>query len=123
MSDLLDRQLVELVAEREALEPQVEAYRRINEAIAVIEPLTAAGPKGSTKGAKSSRRIPGRPKGSGVRANQFVAAIEQQPGQTVAQVATKIGANPHYLYRVGNDLVREKRLRVRSRKYYPAGYQ
>lgn len=96
-------------------------------------------------GGKSTRRRPGRPKGSsnkatgggttstssprrrrrkrrgGTRADQAVKLIEEQPGISASDVATAMKIKPNYLYRVLGDLEKEGRVKKDGRQYYPAG--
>jgi len=100
-------------------------------------------------GGKSSRRRPGRPKGSskkaasgstgasagagagaprrrrkrrgGTRGDQAVKLIEEQPGISASDVAKNMKIKPNYLYRVLGDLEKEGRVKKDGRQYYPAG--
>jgi sugar-specific transcriptional regulator TrmB len=96
-------------------------------------------------GGKSSRRRPGRPRGSskkaasastgasagaprrrrkrrgGTRGDQAVKLIEEQPGISASDVAKKMKIKPNYLYRVLGDLEKEGRVKKDGRQYYPAG--
>jgi predicted Rossmann fold nucleotide-binding protein DprA/Smf involved in DNA uptake len=96
-------------------------------------------------GGKSTRRAPGRPRGSksgstaataattttkprkrrkrrgGTRADQAVALIEGAPGISAADVAKQMKIKPNYLYRVLGDLEKEGRVKKDGRQYYPGG--
>jgi hypothetical protein len=51
----------------------------------------------------TTRRRPGRPRGrsgSGTRANQALELVRSTPGITIPEIATKMGLEPNYLYRV-----------------------
>jgi sugar-specific transcriptional regulator TrmB len=96
-------------------------------------------------GGKTTRRGPGRPRGSsnkttkttaaaagaprrrrrkrrgGTRADQAVKLIEEQPGISASDVATAMKIKPNYLYRVLGDLEKEGRVKKDGRQYYPAG--
>jgi hypothetical protein len=97
-------------------------------------------------GGKSSRRRPGRPRGSskkataatatsatgtgtprrrrkrrgGTRGDQAVKLIEGQPGISASDVAKAMKIKPNYLYRVLGDLEKEGRVKKDGRQYYPA---
>lgn len=95
--------------------------------------------------ATSTRRRPGRPRGSsnkassasssttsstprrrrkrrgGTRADQAVKLIESQPGISASDVAKTMKIKPNYLYRVLGDLEKEGRVKKDGRQYYPAG--
>ena len=98
-------------------------------------------------GGKSSRRRPGRPRGSskkattgatatsstgtgaprrrrkrrgGTRGDQAVKLIEGQPGISASDVAKAMKIKPNYLYRVLGDLEKKGRVKKYGRQYYPA---
>ncbi len=70
----------------------------------------------STTGARR-----GRPLGSGNRAQQAVAKINEQPGITASELAKSMGISPNYLYRVLPRLERESKVTKQGRGYHPAG--
>ena len=93
-------------------------------------------------GKATTRRSPGRPRGSkstkastapaagggskkrrkrrgGTRADQAVALIEGQPGISASDVAKTMKIKPNYLYRVLGDLEKEGRVKKDGRQYYP----
>jgi hypothetical protein len=94
-------------------------------------------------GGKTTRRGPGRPRGSakkatassatasgprrrrkrrgGTRADQAVKLIEGQPGISASDVAKNMKIKPNYLYRVLGDLEKEGRVKKKGRQYYPTG--
>jgi hypothetical protein len=95
-------------------------------------------------GGKTTRRAPGRPRGSkststtsstpaaatprrrrkrrgGTRADQAVALIEGAPGISASDVAKQMKIKPNYLYRVLGDLEKEGRVKKDGRQYYPGG--
>lgn len=96
-------------------------------------------------GGKTTRRSPGRPRGSksrsasttsssssapttprrrrkrrgGTRADQAVSLIEKAPGISASDVAKQMKIKPNYLYRVLGDLEKEGRVKKQGRQYYP----
>ncbi len=121
--DLVQKRLADLDDER----------RRLERALAEL-------------GGKSTRRSPGRPRGSkstakasapstrpsasprkrrkrrgGTRADQAVNLITSQPGISASDVAKTMKIKPNYLYRVLGDLEKEGRVKKDGRQYYPAG--
>jgi hypothetical protein len=122
--DLVVKRLAELDEERKRLE----------------RALTELGGGSS----KTTRRAPGRPRGSkssstassaaaapaaaprkrrkrrgGTRADQAVALIEGAPGISASDVAKQMKIKPNYLYRVLGDLEKEGRVKKDGRQYYP----
>jgi sugar-specific transcriptional regulator TrmB len=118
---LVERRLAELDDERKRLE----------------RALAELGGKATTT--TSTRRGPGRPRGSsnksiaaatprrrrkrrgGTRADQAVKLIEGQPGISASDVAKAMKIKPNYLYRVLSDLEKENRVKKDGRQYYPTG--
>ena len=93
-------------------------------------------------GGKTTRRAPGRPRGSksspakasaaapatprrrrkrrgGTRADQAVNLITGEPGISASDVAKQMKIKPNYLYRVLGDLEKEGRVKKDGRKYFP----
>lgn len=90
-------------------------------------------------GKSTTRRSPGRPRGSkstakaaagaapkkrrkrrgGTRADQAVKLIEGQPGISASDVAKTMKIKPNYLYRVLGDLEKEGRVKKQGRQYFP----
>jgi hypothetical protein len=83
----------------------------------------------ATRTSKGARKAPtrstgakrGRPLGSGNRAQQAVAKINEQPGITASELAKSMGISPNYLYRVLPRLEREAKVYKEGRGYHPAG--
>lgn len=90
-------------------------------------------------GQKATRRGPGRRRGSstkkaskktaaprrrrrrgGTRGDQAVSLIEKSPGISASEIAKSMKIKPNYLYRVLSDLEKEKRVKKKGRKYFPA---
>jgi sugar-specific transcriptional regulator TrmB len=89
-------------------------------------------------GQKATRRSPGRRRGSskkaskkaaaprrrrrrgGTRGDQAVKLVEQSPGISASEIAKSMKIKPNYLYRVLGDLEKEKRVKKKGRKYFPA---
>jgi hypothetical protein len=75
---------------------------------------------------KAARKRPGRAKGrggrrkrSGTRAAQALSAVQGQPGITIPELATKMGIQTTYLYRVVPGLEQEGKLEKKGRGWYP----
>ena len=75
------------------------------------------------------RRGPGRPRGSGggrkrrrrkggTRSEQAVKIITENPGITPSQIAERMGIQPNYMYRVMNELQKDKLVKKRGRGYF-----
>jgi hypothetical protein len=62
--------------------------------------------------ARKAKRAP-----KGKRREQFLEAVQEQPGITVAQAAKKIGVSPSQLYPVARSLHKEKAISKRGAGY------
>jgi len=82
----------------------------------------------SLTGGREGRRGPGRPRSSqgtgrrrrrrgGTRADQAVKMIQDRPGITASEIATKMSIKPNYMYRVLADLEKEGRVKKDGRTY------
>lgn len=86
---VLDEVRERLEARYEELHPYLVEGRQIEKAL--------AGLRGQTG---SVRRGRGRPKGSGLRPQQFLDCVRQHPeGITVGNVGRELGCQPNYFYR------------------------
>jgi hypothetical protein len=125
MTDFLEGKRREIQARLEELKPMVEEYQRLEAAERALAGVSAEGGASRSSGGSGARSRPaarrrsngasggggaagsgrrGRPKGSGQRAQQALAAIRKQPGITIPELADTMGIKQNYLYRVVPDL-------------------
>jgi CRP-like cAMP-binding protein len=74
------------------------------------------------------RVSPGRPRGSGgkrrrkrrggTRAEQALKLITEKPGINPSDIAKQLGIKPNYMYRVMNELQKDKLVSKRGRGYF-----
>jgi hypothetical protein len=67
------------------------------------------------------RRKAGRRKGSGTRAGQALALVQEQPGITIPELAASMGIKQNYLYRVLPILEEEGKVHKEGRGWHPKG--
>lgn len=83
---------------------------------------------------KGGHRGPGRPRGSassngrrrrsrrgGTRAEHALKAVEEQPGISASEIATKLKIKPNYVYRVMAGLVEDGKVTKDGRGYTATG--
>ncbi len=85
---------------------------------------------------KGDRRGPGRPRGSrsattsgrrrrrrrgGTRADHALKAVQEQPGISAAEIASKLKIKPNYVYRVMSGLVEDGSVTKDGRGYTATG--
>jgi len=132
MADFLDEKRSEIGARLKELKPLVEEYQRLEAAAAALDgvPANAAAPAtraAATRAAKapakrrssggSGRR--GRPKGSGTRGAEALALVQDSPGITIPELATKMGIKQNYLYRVLPGLAEDGLVAKNGRGWHP----
>jgi hypothetical protein len=85
-------------------------------------PVKAARKKpGRPPGRKKAGRPPGRLKGGGTRAAQALSLVREQPGITIPELATRMGIEQNYLYRVLPGLEQENKVQKKGRGWYAKG--
>jgi hypothetical protein len=126
MADFLTKTRTDLDNRLKELRPMYEEYLDLERAKAALE------------GLEKPRRGPGRPRGSGTRAaarsgngrrrrrrrggtraEQALAAVRDNPGISVTELAPKVGiSQKNYLYRVMNGLAADGHVRKEGRGYH-----
>ncbi len=130
MADFLDEKRREIAERLKELKPLVDEYARLKMAAAAldgVQPTTGASARrgpGRPRRAGATRRATGtstgrrgRPKGSGTRGTEALTLIKGNPGITIPELATRMGIQQNYLYRVvpglaGDGLVEKRGKRL-----------
>ncbi len=86
---------------------------------AAAAPATATAAAPEVRG--GARRKAGRRKGSGTRAAQALAFVQEQAGITIPELAARMGIKQNYLYRVLPILEEEGKVRKEGRGWHPKG--
>ena len=90
---------------------------------------------GGSSSRSSSGRGPGRPRGSrngttpkrrrrrrgGTRAEQALKYLTENPGMTAAEISSKLGIKPNYVYRVMAELETDGKVKKQGKTYHPVG--
>jgi hypothetical protein len=123
MSDFLTEKRREIEQRMKELRPLVDEYHQLEAAVTALNgakpaPTAARKPKAAARPKGTGKR--GRPKGSGQRAQQVLALVNERPGITIPEIATEIGIQQNYLYRVVPDLQKQGTIKKRKRGWYPA---
>jgi DNA invertase Pin-like site-specific DNA recombinase len=111
--DLVLKRLAELDDERKRLE------RALGELGGKIAGRPGRRPGRPRRSSKSTTSRPRRRR-KGTRADQAVKLVEGNPGISASEIAKSMKIKPNYLYRVLGDLEKEKRVKKKGRKYFPA---
>ena len=123
MSDFLTEKRREIEQRMKELRPLVDEYHQLEAAVVALNgakpaTTTARKPKAAARPKGTGKR--GRPKGSGQRAQQVLTLVNERPGITIPEIATEIGIQQNYLYRVVPDLQKQGQIKKRKRGWYPA---
>jgi hypothetical protein len=75
---------------------------------------------GNGNGNGSARRV-ARPRGrrNGTRGDQALALVRDRPGITIPEIASSLGTEPNYLYRVMPNLVKDGKVRRNGQGWLP----
>ena len=129
-TDFLTKQRQQIEARLRDLQPAHEEYLTLLEARDALAGVrTANGRRGP--GRPPGKRGPGRPPGSGsktttsrkkatrrrrggTRREQALELIKQNPGITVADIADRMGIRQNYLYRVTQELQKDRKVSRRG---------
>ena len=110
----IDSRLQELKAEMSKLEAARSALTRGGSGRA---PATAA----PTRGRRSTRRATrSRGRRNGTRGEQALALVRERPGITIPEIASSLGIEPNYLYRVMPNLVKTGQVKRDGQGWHPA---
>jgi hypothetical protein len=122
VADFLTEKKAEIDTRLKELRPQYEEYLKLERAKQALDGLDT-----------TPRRGPGRPAGpatdgrrrrrrsGGTAAEHALAAVRQNPGITVAELAPKLGIkHKNYLYRVMSGLQEDGAVAKRGRGYHAA---
>jgi CRP-like cAMP-binding protein len=110
----IDSRLEELKAEMSKLEAARSALTRRG-------PSRGQATAAPTRARRSTRRAP-RARGSrnGTRGEQALALVRQRPGITIPEIASSLGIEPNYLYRVMPNLVKTGQVRRDGQGWHAA---
>ena len=75
-------------------------------------------PRRSVPASATSKR-PGRPRGTGGRAQEALKLVHTHPGITIAELAKRMKIKANYLYRVLPQLQKEGKVEKREKGYHP----
>jgi len=127
MADFLEEKKREIASRLKELRPLVEEFHKLEAAQQALEGVGAssaapAAPRrtrGRTSGGSGRGR--GRPRGSGNRAQQALEIVGESPGITIPEMASRMGIQVNYLYRVLPSLEQDGKVRKEGRGWFPKG--
>jgi hypothetical protein len=107
LADFVDRTVAEIDNRLEELKAEVDKLQAARSALAGRGPGRPAKTE-STHGNGSTPRAPrSRGRRNGTRGDQALALVRDNPGITIPEIASSLGTEPNYLYRVMPNLVKD----------------
>ncbi|HEU4656403.1 MAG TPA: winged helix-turn-helix domain-containing protein [Capillimicrobium sp.] len=116
------------------LRPLVDEFHRLEAAQRALEGVgvESRGAAGSATGGTTRRRRStsaggssggsgrrGRPRGTGTRAKEALALVQENPGITIPELAERMGIKQNYLYRVLPGLEQDGLVTKEGRGWHP----
>jgi hypothetical protein len=121
VADFLSEKRAEIDSRLKELRPLYEEYQKLERAKQALDGLDAPrrGPGRPAAAAANGRRR--RRRSGGTAAEHALAAVRQNPGITVAELAPKLGIkHKNYLYRVMSGLQEDGAVQKQGRGYHAA---
>jgi CRP-like cAMP-binding protein len=109
----IDDRLDELNAELAKLQSARSALTRRGPG----RPAKTASVNGNGAGRRHARS---RGRRNGTRGDQALALVRERPGITIPEIASSLGTEPNYLYRVMPNLVKDGKVRRNGQGWHPA---
>ena len=127
MADVLSELRSSLEKRLRELEPLIKEHAQVRDALDALKGMGKRAPGTAAAAAKRSRpakaasaaRGPGRPRGTGGRAQEVLALVHEHPGITLAELAKRMKIQPNYLYRILPHLEKDGKLTKRDKGYHP----
>jgi hypothetical protein len=106
------------------LEPLIKEHAQVREA---LDAITGVGKRAQGTAAGAARRSrtgkaavaanrPGRPRGTGARAQEVLKLVHKHPGITISEMAKRMKIKPNYLYRVFSHLEMDGKVANRAQR-------
>jgi hypothetical protein len=127
MADTLNKIRSDLEKRLRELEPLIEEHAHVREALDALKGAGARVGRAATTAPRRARsgktstatRGPGRPRGTGGRAQEALKLVHKHPGITIGEMAKRMKIQANYLYRVLPHLEKEGKIRKRDKGYHP----
>ena len=127
MADVLSKIRSDLEKRLRELEPMIEEHAHVREALEALKSAGTRAERAVKSAAKSPRstktstatRGPGRPRGTGGRAQEALKLVHKHPGITIGEMAKRMKIQANYLYRVLPHLEKDGKIKKRDKGYHP----
>jgi predicted HTH transcriptional regulator len=127
MADTLNKIRSDLEKRLRELEPVIREHSQLREGLDALKTAGTRVERTVTTAAKRSRaattgiaaRGPGRPRGTGGRAQEALKLVHKHPGITIGEMAKRMKIQANYLYRVLRQLEKDGKIKKRDKGYHP----
>jgi predicted Rossmann fold nucleotide-binding protein DprA/Smf involved in DNA uptake len=127
MADVLSEIRSGLEKRLRELEPLIKEHAQVREALDALKGAGTRAQRAATNAPKRLRsattstatRGPGRPRGTGGRAQEALKLVHKHPGITLAEMAKRMKIQPNYLYRILPHLEKDGKVKKRDKGYHP----
>ena len=127
MPDAVSKIRSDLEKRLRELEPLVQEHAHVREALDALKGVGARVERAATTTAKRARsagasaaaKRPGRPRGTGGRAQEALKLVHTHPGITIVELAKRMKIKTNYLYRLLPQLQKEGKVEKRDKGYHP----
>ena len=129
MPDAVSKIRSDLEKRLRELEPLAQEHAHVREALDALKGVGARVERAATTTAKRARSAgasatakrpgPGRPRGTGGRAQEALKLVHTHPGITIAELSKRMKIKANYLYRLLPQLQKEGKVEKRDKGYHP----
>jgi hypothetical protein len=120
LAGFVDRTVADIDGRLEELKAEIVKLQSARSALAGRGPGRPAKTESVNGGQPSRRSTRSRGRRGGTRGDQALALVREQPGITIPEIASLLGTEPNYLYRVMPNLVKDGKVRRDGQGWYPA---
>jgi hypothetical protein len=126
MADVLSEIRGDLEKRLRELEPLIKEHAQVREALDALKGVGTRVGRAATTAPRRARsgktstatRGPGRPRGTGGRAQESLKLVHKHPGITIGEMAKRMKIQANYLYRVLPHLEKDGKLTKRDKRYH-----
>jgi hypothetical protein len=127
MADVLNKIRSDLEKRLRELEPLIKEHAHVREALEALkgagthaeQTVSSAVKRTRSATARKPTRSPGRPRGTGGRAQEALRLVHKHPGITIGEMAKRMRIHANYLYRLLPNLEKEGKVKKRDKGYHP----
>jgi hypothetical protein len=127
MADVLSDIRGDLEKRLRELELLIKEHAQVREALDALKGAGMGAHRAATRTPKrpqpakttTATRRPGRPRGTGGRAQEALKLVHKHPGITLGEMAKRMKIQPNYLYRILPHLERDGQVMKRDKGYHP----